>query len=43
MPALNVEVPLPGTQFKFINDESIQIDHPLNDVEKQYSKENIKK
>ena len=42
MPALNVEVPLPGTKFKLLDDESIQINHPIEDVENQYAKENIK-
>ena len=42
IPALNVEVPLPGTEFKLLDDESIQINHPIEDVENQYAKENIK-
>ena len=42
MPALNVEVPLPGTEFKLLDDESIQINHPIEDVENLYAKENIK-
>ena len=39
---LNVEVPLPGTKFNLLDDGSVQINHPIEDVESQYSKENIK-
>ena len=43
MPELNVEVPLPGTVFNFHNDNNIEINHPIDNVEEQFDKENIRK
>ena len=43
MPELNIEVPLPGSTFNFDNDNNIEINHPFDNVEEQFAKENIKK
>ena len=41
MPELKVEVPVPGSTFKFSN-QKINIQHPVDDVEELFDKENIK-
>ena len=40
VPNLNIEVPVPGSTFKYI-DNKIQILHPSENVEKMFDKENI--